>query len=356
MARKCGFLLFAIAISIAAVGVAAELAAPGYHVIKKIAPGGEGGWDYLTIDPVARRLFIARSDRVMVFDVDKGVMVGEIPNTPGVHGVAIAPKLGRGFTSNGSDSTVTVFDLKTLKEQMRINVGKRPDAILYDQESSQLFTFNALSADATVVDPAAGKVNGTIPLGGKPESAVADGRGHVYVNIEDKNEVLELDTHKLSVLHRWPVTPGEQPAGLAMDLLRRRLFCTCRNEKMVVLNADNGKVLETLPIGKHTDACVFDPATRLAFSSNGDGTLTVVRTDAGDHYDVAETVTTQTGARTMALDPTTHNLFLVTAVARPGEKHSFEPDTFVIIVVARPTKPVRPVKPQPGAPKFPRPN
>ena len=200
-------------------------------------------------------------------------MIGEIPNTPGVHGVAIASKLGRGFTSNGGDSTVTSFELKTLKQRTRINVGKRPDGILYDTESGQVFTFNALSADATVIHPGTEKVIGTIPLGGKPESAVADGKGHIYVNIEDKSELLELDTRKLSVLHRWPLAPGVEPAGLAIDLVRRRLFCTCRNQKMVVLNADNGQVLATLPIGQHTDACVFDPETQLVFSSNGDGTL-----------------------------------------------------------------------------------
>lgn len=353
MSRSCGLILFAIASATSACAIAAPPAPPGYHVLKTIAPGGEGGWDYLTLDPVARRLYIARSDRVMLFDVDKAAVIGEIPNTPGVHGVAIASKLGRGFTSNGGDSTVTVFDTKTLKERTRIKVGKRPDGILYDAESGHLFTFNAQSADATAIDPALETVVGTIPLGGKPESAVADGRGHVYVNIEDKNELLELDSRKLTVLHRWPLAPGEEPAGLAMDLLRRRLFCTCHNEKMIVLNADNGKVLETLPIGQRTDACAFDPATELAFSSNGDGTLTVVRTDARDHYEVAEIVQTQMGARTMALDPTTHNLFLVTAVAKPGEKHSFVPGSFVIIVVTKPTKPMRSL---PGTPAFPHPN
>ncbi len=201
-------IVFAAAGAIAVGAIAAEPTPPGYHVVKKIAPGGEGGWDYLTLDPVARRLYIARSDRVMLFDVDKAAMIGEVPNTPGVHGVAIASKLGRGFTSNGGDSTVTSFDLKTLKERTRINVGKRPDGILYDTESGQVFTFNALGADATVIHPGTEKVIGTIPLGGKPESAVADGKGHIYVNIEDKGELLELDTRKLSVLHRWPLAPG----------------------------------------------------------------------------------------------------------------------------------------------------
>jgi YVTN family beta-propeller protein len=365
MIRSRGSIWCAIAVVaaggaiVATSGSAAEPAAPagpagpGYRVIKKIAPGGEGGWDYLTLDPVSRRLYIARSDRVMLFDVDKGAVIGEISNTPGVHGIALARKLGRGYTSNGGDSTVSVFDLKTLKQRTRIKVGTRPDGILHDPDSAQLFTFNAASADATVIDPALETVTGTMPLGGKPESAVADGKGHIFVNIEDKNEVLEFDSRKLAVLHHWPLAPGVEPAGLAMDLVRRRLFCTCRNQKMVVLDADNGRVLATLPIGKRTDACAFDPSTGLVFSSNGDGTLTVVRTDARDHYSVAETVTTQMGARTMALDPTTHNLFLVTAVSRPGEKHGYEPGTFVVIVVAKPTKPAQP--PAHAAPTLPRP-
>jgi YVTN family beta-propeller protein len=265
-----------------------------------------------------------------------------------VHGVAIVSKLGRGFTSNGGDSTVTVFDLKTLKEVGHIGVGKRPDGILYDSQSARLFTFNSGTSDATAIDPALEKVVGTIPLGGKPEAAVADGKGHVFVCIEDKGEVLDLDARKLSVAHHWSVAPGQTPVGLSMDLLRRRLFCTCRNGKMVVLNANGGAVVASLPIGQHTDGCAFDPATGLAFSSNGDGTLTVVRTDPRDLDSVAETVTTQTGARTMALDPTTHNLFLVTAVAQPGKPREYEPNTFVIIVVAKPEKPLnRPGLPSP---------
>lgn len=332
---------FATVFVVTAALAAAEPAMPGYRVIKKIAPGGEGGWDYLTLDPASRRLYIARSDRVMIFDVDKAASVGELSDTPGVHGVAIAAKLGQGFTSNGGDSTVTVFNLKTLQPIKRISVDRRPDGILYDPESAHLFTFNALGRDATVIDPSMENVIDTIPLGGKPESSVADGKGHVFVNIEDKDELLDLDARKRTIVHRWRVAPGATPVGLAIDPVRRRLFCTCRNGKMVVLNADDGKLLASVPIGQHTDACAFDPATQLAFSSNGDGTLTVVRGDARDHYSVVQTVTTQTGARTMALDPTTHDLFLVTAVARKAEKSGYEPGTFVIIVVAMPENSIK---------------
>lgn len=330
----------------------AKTTSPGYRVIKKIAPGGEGGWDYLTIDSAARRLYIARSNRVMVFDVDKGSQIGEIPDTPGVHGVAIIPKLGHGFSSDGGDNTVTVFDLKTLKTVDKIKVGTRPDNILYDPQSARLFTFNSGSADATAVDPAKQIVVGTIPLGGKPEAAVADGKGHVFVNIENKDEIVELDARKLEIVRRLPIAPGKEPSGLAIDLMHRRLFCTCRNKQMIVLGADDGQVLATLPIGDHTDACVFDPLTRLAFSSNGDGTVTVVRAGEHDDFDVVQTIITQNGARTMALDPMTHNLFLVTAIPKPGEKRVYEPGTFVIIVVAMPEKkgshtrqPLRPLAP-----------
>jgi len=335
MNRNASWMLSALVLLVAGGSALAQAAGPGYHVIKQIPIRGEGAWDYLTLDGSARRLYIARANRVMVMDVDKGALVGEVANTPGVHGVALVPKRDRGFASNGGDATVTVFDLKTLQEVARIKVGNRPDAILYDSASGRVFTFNAGSRDATAIDAETEKVVGTVPLGGKPEFAVADAKGHVYVNLEDKSEVLALDAHKLTVTHRWPLTPGKEPAGLAMDRARRRLFATCHNEKMVVLDADSGRVLATPAIGKGTDACVFDPDTRLAFSSNGDGTLTVVREEGTDQFAVAETVTTQAGARTMALDPKTHNLFLATARAKPGQRRSYEPGSFVILVVGK---------------------
>jgi DNA-binding beta-propeller fold protein YncE len=327
-------MLFALTLAIAG-GGDGDQSTPGYHVIKKIPLGGEGGWDYLTLDGQSRRLYIARADRVVVMDVDTGAKIGEVANTPGVHGVALVRKRNRGFSSNGGEASVTVFDLKTLGEVARIKVGNRPDAIIYDPASGRVFTFNAGSRDATAIDAAMEKVVGTIPLDGKPEFAVADGKGHIYVNLEDKSEVLELDARELSVLHRWPLEPGKEPAGLAMDRTGRRLFSTCHNEKMVILDADSGHVLATAPIGKGTDACVFDRDTRLAFSSNGDGTLTVVHEVGTGKFEVAETVQTQAGARTMALDPKTHNIFLATAKAKPGQRRSYEPGSFVILVVGK---------------------
>jgi YVTN family beta-propeller protein len=335
MTRIGGCTLIALVLLVASGSTDAQLSAPGYHVVKTIALGGEGGWDFLTLDAEARRLYIARSDRVMVMDVDTGTVVGEVPHTPGVHGVALVPKRGRGFASNGGDSTVTVFDLKTLREVARVNVGQKPDAILYDPTSGRVFTFNVDGHDATAIDAETDTVIGTIPLGGRPESAVADEQGRVYVNLEDKNEVLALDARALRVVQRWPLAPGREPTGLAMDRARRRLFATCHNEMMVILDADSGRVVATLPLGKGTDAAIFDPDTRFAFSSNADGTLTVVREDATDQFAVAETVATQAGARTVALDPKMHNLFLVTARATAGQRRSYEPGSFVVLVVGK---------------------
>jgi len=311
---------------------------PPYRLLKKIPVGGEGGWDYLTLDPEARRLYITRSSHVMVVDIDKGTVVGDIPNTPGVHGVALAPKLKRGFTSNGGDSTVSIFDLDTLKETERVKVGKGPDAIIYDPASNRVFTFNGGSKDATAVAADTGKVVGTVPLGGKPEFAVADEKGMVFVNIEDKAEVAGFDSKQLTVKSNWSLVEGKTPTGLTMDLAKRRLFSTCRNEKMVVLDADSGKVLATLPIGKGTDACVFDAGPGLALSSNSDGTLTVVQEQAGGKFHVLANVPSQKGAKTMALDPKTHNVFLAAVEyteAAAGKKAAAVPNSFSILVMGK---------------------
>ena len=321
-------------------GTAVEPADSGYHVLKKIDLGGEGGWDYLTMDSATGRLYIARSDRVIVLDVEKGKVVGEVTKTPGIHGVALVPKRKKGFTSNGGDSTVTIFDLENLKEIAKVNVGKRPDAIIYDPASDRVFTFNAGSKDATALASEDGKVAGTVELGGKPEFAVADEKGLVYVNIEDKNEVVVIDSKKVKVKERWKLAPGEEPTGIAMDREKRRLFVSCHNEKMVVLDADSGKVLATPAIGKGTDACVFDQSAGLAFSSNGDGTLTVVEAKPGDKYKVVDNVATQVGARTMALDTKTHHIFLATARFKPlaaGERGrpKIEPNSFLILEVGK---------------------
>jgi YVTN family beta-propeller protein len=222
----------------------------GYHVTKKITLGGEGGWDYLTLDSKAQRLYISRSSHVMVLDADSGKIVGDIPNTAGVHGIALVSELNRGFTSNGRASTVSVFDIKTLKVLNQIPVGKNPDAIIYDAASKRVFTFNGASHDATAIDTKSETIVGTVPLDGRPEFAVSDGNGHIYVNIEDKSIVTELDSRSLTVEARWQLAPGEKPTGIAMDRQHRRLFVGCANKLMVVIDADNGHVITTLPIGR----------------------------------------------------------------------------------------------------------
>ncbi len=309
--------------------------APQYRLLHRHTLGGDGGWDYLTLDPESRRLYIARATRVMVVDADSGKVTGEIPDTPGVHGVALATEAGRGFTSNGRDNSVTIFDLKTLKTEARVTTGEGPDAIAYDPASRRVFTFNGRGKSMTAIDAAAGKVVATVALDGRPEFAVADGKGKVYVNIEDKSELVVLDSNKLAVAARWPLAPCEEPTGLALDHEHRRLFVGCRNRKLAVVNADEGKVVATLPIGEGVDATAFDPATQLAFASNWDGTLTVVHEDTPGKYTVASSVPTALGARTMALDPRTHNIFLVTAKYQvPGtDRRTIVPDSFELLVV-----------------------
>src|SRR5260370_5260775 len=258
------------------------LAGPsGYHVAKTLKLGGEGSWDYLTVDSKARRVYISRGTHVMVVDADTGAVVGDIPNTNGVHGIAIASDMDKGFISDGRDGTVTIFDLKTLKVLGTAPAGKNPDAIIYDPASKRVFAFNGSSKDTTAIDAKTGTVAGTIALGGKPEFAVADEKGHVFVNIEDKSEIVQFDSNKLIIENRWSIAPGEEPSGLAMDRKHRRLFSVCSNKLMVVVNADTGKVLTTIPIGAGTDAAGFDPETGFAFSSNGgDGTLTVAHEES----------------------------------------------------------------------------
>jgi YVTN family beta-propeller protein len=338
------FLVFSI-VTVSAVAAAGFVSpAPGYHITKKLVLGGEGGWDYLYCDSTARRVYISHATHVVVVDADSGAVVGDIPNTPGVHGIAVAPDLNKGFTSNGRDNSVTIFDLKTLKEIGRVAVGKNPDAIMYDPASRRVFTFNGGSQDTTVIDAGTGKVVGTVALGGKPEFAVSDEKGHIYVNIEDKSEVAQLDANKLAVDARWSLAPGEEPSGLAIDRKNHRLFSVCSNKLMVVLNYDNGKVVTTLPTGTGTDAAAFDPDTGFAFSSNGEGTLTVVHEDSPDKFTVAESVPTQRGARTMTLDQKTHRLFSVSAeygptpaptTERPRPRPPMLPGTFTLLVLEK---------------------
>ena len=283
------------------------------RIIKKIPIPGQGGWDYLIVDEGARRLYVSHGTQVEVLDVDSGAIVGKIPNTLGVHGIALVPELGRGFVSDGQTSTVTIFNLKTLETIGQVPTGKKPDGIIFDSATSQVLAFNGGSNSVTVISAADGKVAGTVDLGGGPEFAVADGQGHVFNNLEDQNQVVKIDSKKLVVEQRWPLAPCEAPSSMAMDRPNRRLFIGCRSKVMAVVDADSGKVIPTVPIGDHVDATAFDPDSRLIFNSNGEGTVTVVRQDTPDKYSVVETVKTLPKAKTMALDPKTHHLFLSTA-------------------------------------------
>ncbi|HEY1380573.1 MAG TPA: YncE family protein [Gemmataceae bacterium] len=333
--------LSAALLILVAAGAAPAAAPEGYHLLKTVPVPGDGGWDYVSVDPEARRVYVSHATRVEVLDADSGEIKGQIADTAGVHGIAVAPDLGRGFTSNGRSDTVTVFDLKTLKPLGTVPTGKNPDAILYDPATHRVFAFNGRSASATVMDAADAKVAGTIDLGGQPESGAADGAGHVFVNLEDKGEVLKLDARDLKVLDRWPVAPARLPVSMAIDARNHRLFVGCRSKALLVLDTDSGKAVASLPIGDRVDAGAYDPETKLVFCSCGDGTVAVVRQETPDQYAVAETVKTRPGSKTMALDPKTHRLFLpgaeykAAAAGAPRARPTPVPGSFVVMIFGR---------------------
>jgi DNA-binding beta-propeller fold protein YncE len=342
MRHSIGATLFVTALA----AVAAPTAhAQDYKVVQRATLGGEGGWDLLTVDPATHRLYVARGTRVMVIDGDTLKLLGEIPDTAGVHGVAIASDLGRGFTSNGRTGSSTIFDLETLKAVGEVKTGQNPDAILYEPKSHRVLAFNARSKDVTVIDAKAGAVAGTIALEGQPELAVEDGRGTVFVNLEDKSEVVALDPVALKVKGRWSLSPCEEPTGLAIDRMHRRLFASCANKMMAVMDAESGKVITTLPIGQGPDGAAFDADRQLAFSSNGrDGTVTVIHESAPDKFEVVQTVQTSKSARTIDLDPKSHKLYLVAAqlgpppsptAEQPRPRPAMVPGTFEVLVVGR---------------------
>ncbi len=308
-----------------------------YKLVDTVKLGGDGGWDYLIYEQGAHRLFITRGTHVMVIDTNTLKQVGDIPDLNGIHGVALAPAMNKGFVSNGGDDSVAVFDLKTLKVTDKIKVGGRPDAILYDPFSKHVFTFNAKSQDSTVVDAASGKVLATIALGGKPEFPASDGKGKVFVNIEDKGEIAVIDVKSNTAATRWPLTGCEEPSALAFDVAQGRLFSGCGNKVMAVTDAASGTVVTTVPIGAGVDAGRFNPKTQEIFMSCGDGTLPVIHEDAPDKYSVKQTVSTARGARTMALNTDTDAVYLVTA--QFGEKGPNDrrppmiPGTFQLLVV-----------------------
>jgi len=313
--------------------------ASGYKVIKTVPISGEGGWDYVYVDSDARRIYVSHATQVVVLDADSYEVIGSIPDTQGVHGIAVAPDLGRGFTSNGRSNDVTIFDLKTLKTIGTVKTDVNPDAIVYDSVSKRVFTFNGRGKNTTAINAANGTVAGTLTLGGKPEFAVADGKGSIFVNNEDTSELIQIDSQKITETHRWPLAPCKSPSGLAIDRKSRRLFAVCDEKVMAVVNADTGKVVATPTIGEGVDASAFEPATQLAFASNGEGTLTVIHEDSPDKYTVVENVPTKRSARTMGLDLKTHNIFLPAAdfdPPAPGERRGkMKPGSFVLLVLGK---------------------
>jgi YVTN family beta-propeller protein len=313
-----------------------------YKLLKTIPIGGEGGWDYLSIDANARKLYVTHASKIVVVDLTQDKAVGEIADTPGVHGFAIAPE--RGFSSNGAESRVSVIDLKTLKTITKIETGENPDAILYEPARSEVYAFNGRGRSATVIDAKIDKVVATVPLAGKPEFAAADAKsGRVFCNIEDKNEVAVIDAKTHMVIASWPLAPGEEPSGMAFDEAHHRLFVGCHNKMMSMLDSDTGKIVATVPIGAGVDACAFDDATQLAFASCGDGTLTIAKEQTPDKLTVVQTLTTERGARTIAFDSKTKRIYTCTAQIAPepaspspatGERRrpTYVPDTFHLLV------------------------
>jgi DNA-binding beta-propeller fold protein YncE len=321
--------------------VAAEVGV-SYHFLKAIPIGGEGGWDYLSVDPAAPRLYVTHASKVVVIDLDKEEVVGEITDTPGVHGFAIAPDLQRGFASNGQESKASIVELKTLKTLSKVPTGANPDAILYEPGQREVYTFNGRGNSATVFEAGTGKVVATIPLSGKPEFATTDTKaGRVYCNIEDKSEVAVIDTKTHQVVNTWPIAPGEEASGMAIDVANHRLFLGCGNKLMVMMDNTNGKVIATVPIGQGVDANAFDPGTKLAFSSNGEGNVTIAKEEAPGELKVIQTLATERGARTMTLDPKTHRIYLAGAKfeatpeptpGAPRQRPKIIPGSFKVLV------------------------
>jgi len=344
----CGACLLALSLLLFTVGsiAAPEGSGSGYHLLKKVVLGGMGGWDYLSADPVSHRVFISRGNHVMVVD-STGNVVGDIPNLMGTHGAAIVNEFNHGFTSNGGSNSATMFDLKTLAtiKDIKLPDAMGPDGFVYDPASKRVFTFNGRSNNATAVDAKSGEaVAGSVPLGGKPEAAQADGAGHIFVNIEDKDQVLEFDSKTLMVMNVYPLAPCTQPSGMASDVAHKRLFIGCHNNIMAIMDFTNGSIVATEPIGMGIDADGFDPGTGFAFASCGDGTITVVHEDTPNKFTVVDTIKTEAGARTMAYDIANHNIYTVTAQLVPAVAPTPEnprprptpvPDSFTLLIYGR---------------------
>jgi len=330
-------------------GAAAFAATPSYRLLKTITVGAEGGWDYLSVDVNARRLYVSHATKVVVIDVDKDEVVGEITDTPGVHGFAIAPELGLGFASNGRENKISIVDLKTLQTISKADTGANPDCVLYVPGHQEVYTFNGRGQSASVLEAKTGKLIATIPLGGKPEFAVYDpSTDRVYNNIEDKSTVVAIDAKTHTVAATWPLAPGEEASGMAIDLKSHRLFIVAGNKLMIVMDDATGKVVTTVPTGDGTDACVYDPGTGLAMASAGEGFVTIATYTAPDKLDVVQTLTTARGARTMTFDPKTHKIYLSAAeyeepaapaaAGQPAPRPKMKPGSFKVLVFGPETR------------------
>jgi hypothetical protein len=314
--------------------------ASGYHLIKKVKLGGTGGWDYLTVDQATHRLFISRGTKVIVVDPVTEKVLGEIPDMKRVHGIALAGEFNKGYITDGQAATATMFDMTTYKTLGQAKTDKDADAVIYDAFSKRVFTFNGDAGTSTVIEAADGKVAGTVTLGGGPEFAATDGKGKIFVNLEDKSQLVKFDAKTLKVENTWPLAPCESPSGLAIDAEHEVLVVGCHNKLMAFVDGNSGKVLGTVPIGQGVDANRFDPGTGYAFASCGDGTLTIAHEDSPGKFSLVEMINTQRGARTMALDKSNHNVYLVTAEFGPAPAATAEnprprpailPDTFVLL-------------------------
>lgn len=334
-----------VAILTVAIAFQLEAQTTGFHLIKKTVIGGEGGWDYLSVDSQNRRLYVSHGTQVEVLNADTHEKIGTIQGLQGVHGVIAVPEIGRGITTNGRTNTATIFDLKTLKPIVELPTGKNPDALLYDAFSKRVFIFNHSDVNTTAIDLAAGKVVGTIDLGGTAlEAGATDENGTIFVNLEDVSEIVSFDAKTLTIKNRWKLTPGEEPTGLAIDTKTKRLFAVCHNEMMLVIDSEKGNIVAQLPIGKRVDGVAFDAKLKMAFSSNGEGSITVVEEVSANEFKVVETIKTEPGARTIALDPKTHHVFVSTAqygetpaatAENPNPRPKVVPGTFMVLEYGR---------------------
>jgi DNA-binding beta-propeller fold protein YncE len=342
MSRKLAFALATLALAFAAPQAPPQSASPsGYKLVKKVTLGGTGGWDYLEVDPATHRLFISRGTHVIVVDPDQGKIIGDIADTQGVHGIALADEFNKGFTSNGRTSDASFFDLASLKVFGSAKTEKNPDAIIYDPFSKRVFAFNGGADSSTAIDGATGQTVSSFPLGGGPEFAATDGKGKIFVNLEDKSSLVKFDAKTLKIENTWPLAPCESPSGLAIDAAHEILVVGCHNKLMAFVDGNTGKVIGTVPIGQGVDANRFDPVTGYAFASCGDGTLTIAHEDSPSKFSLVEMIQTQRGARTMALDYATHAVYLVTAdfgptpeatKDNPHPRPTIVPDTFTLLI------------------------